>query len=140
MKNLQDMLSPTLRSVALLSLAVGLMAAPGATQEIEFRPMEPDPINSPMMRPMQPRLEIPATKVLPLETAPTAPPRAGGGFGQFVVVNRDLGRLVVRRGQEIRTFKQGPLSPPLPPELRAGQKVEVRFSAGDLIQSVRILP
>lgn len=134
------MLSPTLRSAAVLALAVGLLAGPGATQEIEFRPMEPDPMNSPMMRPVRPRLEIPRTRVLPLETAPAAAPPAGGGFGQFVVVNRDLGKLVVRRGQEIRTFQQGPLSPPLPPELRAGQKVEVRFGAGDVLQSVTVLP
>lgn len=133
------MLSRTTRAAAVLALAAALMAAPGATQEIEFRPMEPDPNNSPMMRPMQPRVEIPPTRVLPLETAPTAAPRTGGGFGQFVVVNRDLGKLVVRRGQEIRTFKQGPLSPPLPPDLRAGQKVEVRFGAGDVLQSVIVL-
>lgn len=139
MKNLQIMLSPTLRAAAVLALAVGLLAGPGATQEIEFRPMEPDPMNSPMMRPVPPRLEIPRTRIMPLETAPAAAPR-GGGFGQFVVVNRDLGKLVVRRGQEIRTFKQGPLSPPLPPDLHAGQKVEVRFGAGDVLQSVKILP
>lgn len=129
------------RAAAVLALAAGLLAAPGASQEIEFRVMEPDPMNSPMMRPVRPRVEIPPARVLPLETGVRqAPVASGGGFGQFVVVGRELGRLVVRRGQEIRTFRPGPLGPPLPLELAVGQRVEVRFGAGDVLQSVRILP
>lgn len=134
------MTSLVTRAAAVLALAAGLMAAPGATMEVQYRPMEPDPINSPMMRPATTQVEIPRTRVLPLEIGTGTAVPQGGGFGQFVVVNRDLGKLVVRRGKEIRTFRQGPLTPPLPPDLAVGQRVEVRFAAGDILQSVRILP
>lgn len=129
------------RAAAVLALAVGLLAAPGSAQEVEFRVMEPDPMNPLMLRPVRPRVEIPPGRVLPLETGPRqAPVPSGGGFGQFVVVRRELGTLVVRRGQEIRTFRPGPLGPPLPPEIAVGQRVEVRFGAGDILQGVRVLP
>lgn len=134
-------LPASVRAAAVLGLVAGLLAAPGSGQEIQFRPMEPDPINSPMLRVTPPRVEIPGTRILPLETpAAAASPATAAGSGQFVVVNRELGRLVVRRGREVRTFKPGPLGPPVPPEVVVGQRVEVRFGPGDVLQGVRILP
>ena len=122
------------RALTLALLLLALLPL-GARGEIEFRPLEPDPIHSPFLRPQAPRVEIPETRVLPPPTPEARPPALP--WTRAVVVQRSLGGLVVRVEERARTLRLSPLAAPLPPDLKAGDRVEIRATPAGVLEALR---
>ncbi|HXE72250.1 MAG TPA: hypothetical protein VNO81_06280 [Candidatus Nitrosotenuis sp.] len=136
------------------ALVALVLAAPVVSREgggdLQWVPPQPNPLNTVLWVPqpqevsnlptpqiLTPTIETPTIQGAPgpVELAPSPRPSRSA---RFVVVRREVGKLVVKSGLLTQVFWIGPMTEPLPEGLNPGTPVEVTWSGTDTL--VRVKP